>query len=246
MSRCAKFHHLFDEVGNFCGMSASSISCYRAYRGQVKKIAAAGRLEEDFIFEHFTEAPSRLIARLGDEERTRALNYVTGRLANREKVTVTNLRAELKAWQAAGAVAGNEPRNSTIVKTGTTPPLPVETPAAAAPPRPPGAPATDTPLPGSPGPAAAPAVTGGTARFTTGTPVDALDRAKIIRPAGSRIVPPPLSREEAEALVATIVRRWFTKNEQAVWEELRMSGRYGDSDLAILEGLRDDAAGRLP
>jgi hypothetical protein len=269
MSRCAKFHHLFDEVGNFCGMSPASISYYRAYREQVRKIAQAGRLEEDFVFGHFTEAPSRLIAKLGAETRTRALNYVTGRLAEGRQITTGDLRAAIKTWQAEKGP--QEPRdvikgkksdaNSpvpqsrekpgvlTIVKTSTPPPLPVETGAPAG-----AAPAANAlpALPGAPGtgqltehglPAAAPAGAGGaTARITACLPPGGGVRHP--RPGSTRPVPGPLAQQEAEAMLAAVVLRWFSPAAQAAWEQLRESGKYGHSDLAILEGLLEDAVGR--
>lgn len=99
MSRCAKFHHLYDEVGNFCGMSRQSISYYKAYREIVRKLVGQG-LDEDFVFENFAEGPGRIISSLKDDEtRTKALNYVSGRLHEKEKITESDLKASIKVWQ---------------------------------------------------------------------------------------------------------------------------------------------------
>ena len=98
MTRCAKFHHLFDEVGDFCGMSPSAISQYKAYREQVKKLVNLG-IDEDFVFENFPEGPGRILSAIKDDDaRTNALNYVVACLKRKEKVTEGDLRATLKGW----------------------------------------------------------------------------------------------------------------------------------------------------
>jgi len=98
MTRCAKFHHLFDEVGDFCGMSRSAISQYKAYREQVKKLVNLG-IDEDFVFENFPEGPGRILSGIKDDGiRTKTLNYVAGCLTRKEKVTEGDLRATLKGW----------------------------------------------------------------------------------------------------------------------------------------------------
>ena len=98
MTRCTKFHHLYDEVGNFCGMSATSISYYKSYREIVKKLVSRG-LDEDFVFENFPEGPGRVVSSIKDDEtRTKALNYVAGRLKSREKITEGDLKSSIKVW----------------------------------------------------------------------------------------------------------------------------------------------------
>ena len=99
MTRCTKFHHLYDEVGNFCGMSPTSMSYYKAYREIVKKLVDLG-LEEDLVFENFPEGPGRIISSIKDDEtRTKAINYVLACLENKEKVTEGDLKATVKAWR---------------------------------------------------------------------------------------------------------------------------------------------------
>lgn len=99
MTRCAKFHHLYDEVGNFCGMSPQSISYYKAYRETVKKLVSQG-LNEDFVFENFSEGPARILSSIKDDEtRTNALAYISACLHRGEKITEGDLRGTLKAWR---------------------------------------------------------------------------------------------------------------------------------------------------
>lgn len=113
MTRCAKFHHLYDEVGNFCGMSATSISYYKAYREIVKKLVGLG-LDEDFVFENFPEGPGRIVSSIKDDEtRTKALNYVAGCLKRKEKVTEGDLRATIKAWRETEAGSCSTSEHST-------------------------------------------------------------------------------------------------------------------------------------
>jgi len=118
MTRCTKFHHLYDEVGNFCGMSATSISYYKAYREHVKRIILAGKLDEDFVFEHFTESPSRLITKLDDDTKTKALNYVVGRLKEGETITEGDIKASIKVWQGGSCSTHARSENLTIVNKG--------------------------------------------------------------------------------------------------------------------------------
>ena len=102
MTRCAKFHHLFDEVGDFCGMSPTAISHYKAYREQVKKLVNLG-IEEDFVFENFPEGPGRILSAIKDDEtRIKALNYVASCLTRKERVTENDLRTTLKGWNGDG------------------------------------------------------------------------------------------------------------------------------------------------
>lgn len=129
MTRCAKFHHLFDEVGDFCGMSPTAISQYKAYREQVSKLTKLG-IDEDFIFENFPEGPGRVLSNIKDDDtRTKALNYVAACLKRKEKVTESDLRSTLKAWQEStgksctvgkkGGNLGHVSKNFTNVKPPT-------------------------------------------------------------------------------------------------------------------------------
>lgn len=130
MTRCAKFHHLFDEVGDFCGMSPTAISQYKAYREQVSKLVNLG-IEEDFIFENFPEGPGRVLSNIKDDEtRIKALNHVASCLKRGEKVTEGDLRGTLKTWQELsgksctvgkkGGNLGHVSKNFTNVKNSTS------------------------------------------------------------------------------------------------------------------------------
>jgi hypothetical protein len=87
-----------DENWNFCGMSKTSIAYYKHYRETVNKLTARG-FGEDFVYEHFTEGPDRVIASVKDDEtRVRLLEYVAHCLERKEKVTEGDLRGTIKAW----------------------------------------------------------------------------------------------------------------------------------------------------
>lgn len=124
MTRCAKFHHLFDEVGNFCGMSPSAISHYKAYRQQVDKLVRLG-LDEDFVFENFPEGPGRVLANIKDDDtRTKALNFVAAKLKDGEKVSEGDLREKIKEWN--GGETCNIPTRSKKLTNVNSPPLKTE------------------------------------------------------------------------------------------------------------------------
>jgi len=59
------------------------------------------------------------------------------------------------------------------------------------------------------------------------------------------VIPVQLTKEQAEAAIASVVRGYFTPKSLEQWDSLKRVGRW-DTDLEALEGLRDDAAERLP
>jgi len=59
------------------------------------------------------------------------------------------------------------------------------------------------------------------------------------------IIPVQLTKEQAEAAIASVGRGYFTPKSREQWDSLKRVGRW-DTDLEALEGLRDDAAERLP
>ena len=60
-----------------------------------------------------------------------------------------------------------------------------------------------------------------------------------------KVIPVQLTKEQAEAAITSVIRGYFTPKSREQWDSLKRVGRW-DTDLEALEGLRDDAAERLP
>ena len=59
-----------------------------------------------------------------------------------------------------------------------------------------------------------------------------------------KIIPVQLTKAEAEAAITSIIRGYFTPKSREQWDSLKKMGKW-DTDLEVLEGLRDDAAERI-
>lgn len=80
-------------------MSDTSESYYKRYREAVRKLVAQ-KLDEDFIYENFTEGAYRVILQMKDDDaRTDALSFVSECLHNQEKVTDSELKGWLQVWR---------------------------------------------------------------------------------------------------------------------------------------------------
>jgi len=80
-------------------MSPASKSYYKRYRDVVKKISGQN-LDEDSIYQNFTEGAYRVILSIKNEDtRTDALSYVSECLHHDEKVSDRDLRGWLKVWK---------------------------------------------------------------------------------------------------------------------------------------------------
>jgi hypothetical protein len=60
-----------------------------------------------------------------------------------------------------------------------------------------------------------------------------------------KVIPVQLTKEQAEAAITSVIRGYFTPKSQEQWTQLKKVGGW-DTDLEALEGLRDDAAERIP
>jgi hypothetical protein len=98
MTRCPEFYTKLLKDGNFCGLSDGAISQIKGYLETVDKIASRG-ISKDQIMERFPEGAARPLLSLKDDEtRTKALNYVVGRLKDGEKITAGDLKSSIKTW----------------------------------------------------------------------------------------------------------------------------------------------------
>jgi hypothetical protein len=82
--------------------------------------------------------------------------------------------------------------------------------------------------------------------FHPASEIDPATGGRLIKNTPYKVMPVQLSKEQAEAVITSVVRGYLTKAQQGIWESIRKSGELGDTDLEIFEGLVDDAGGRLP
>jgi len=66
-----------------------------------------------------------------------------------------------------------------------------------------------------------------------GTPKPLVERGPV------KVIPVQLTKEQAAAKITEIVRGYFTPSAKRAWEDIRKTGEFGDTDLEILEGMRD-------
>lgn len=81
--------------------------------------------------------------------------------------------------------------------------------------------------------------------FCTASEFDPATGGRLIKNTPYNVIPVQLSKEQAEAAIASVVRGYLTKAQQGIWESIRKTGELGDTDLEIFYGLVDEAGERV-